>query len=117
MPSDRLTAGQTMKVGDKLTSPNQVYELILQGDGNLVLLGGLPSASTVLWAAGTAENFADHATLQEDCNFVLYSTSGKVLWATGTNAAGRTAPVLILQDDGNLVLYATTSFWATNTAH
>jgi hypothetical protein len=115
MSNDRLIAGQTMKVGDKLMSPNKVYELILQDDGNLVLLGGLPHAETVLWASGTEKNFLDHAIMQEDCNFVIYSQEGNVLWATGTNATGRTAPSLVLQDDGNLVFYASTSFWATNT--
>lgn len=42
------------------------------------------------------------AILQEDGNFVLYK-EGKALWATGTN--GKNGVNLIMQTDGNVVLY------------
>jgi surface antigen len=52
---------------------------------------------------------------QTDGNLVLYSQTGKALWATGTESAG--ANRLSVQADGNVVLYRdTTPLWATNTA-
>ena len=52
---------------------------------------------------------------QGDGNLVLYSPTGKVLWATGTESMG--ANRLSIQTDGNVALYRdSTPLWATNTA-
>jgi hypothetical protein len=52
---------------------------------------------------------------QGDGNLVLYR-AGRALWASGT--AGRPAGVCIMQDDGNLVIYAPGGqpLWASNTS-
>ncbi|NEQ66364.1 MAG: hypothetical protein F6K21_12840 [Symploca sp. SIO2D2] len=50
-------------------------------------------------------------SFQNDGNLVLYDRSGRVLWATGTNA-----DLLAVQSDGNVVLYERGApVWATNT--
>lgn len=51
---------------------------------------------------------------QTDGNLVLYNSSGKVIWATGTE--GRAA-TLQVQGDGNVVLYDTNNrpIWTTDT--
>jgi hypothetical protein len=46
---------------------------------------------------------ANYATQQTDGNFVLYNASNSALWAT--NTAGTNAQSIMMQDDGNLVLY------------
>lgn len=54
---------------------------------------------------------------QGDGNVVLYNTrSGDPVWATGTN--GRATANLVMQHDGNLVLYSSggTALWASGTA-
>ncbi|HWO63433.1 MAG TPA: hypothetical protein VNO31_25710, partial [Umezawaea sp.] len=68
---DTLQAGQNLAVGQQLDSENG-YSLVFQADGNLVLTDG----SDVVWASGTNGSDATTATLQEDGNFVLYTTSG-----------------------------------------
>jgi hypothetical protein len=52
--------------------------------------------------------------LQSDGNFVLYNTSGKPIWATGTEGRGAK---LNVQADGNVVLYdaSNRALWATDT--
>jgi hypothetical protein len=44
-----------------------------------------------------------HALMQPDGNFVCYDATGHAFWATGTN--GHPGSDIILQDDGNLVVY------------
>jgi hypothetical protein len=53
---------------------------------------------------GAAMNVSYHATLQSDGNFVLASSANTPLWSTGTAVAN--AGPLLMQDDGNLVLYS-----------
>jgi hypothetical protein len=53
--------------------------------------------------------------MQEDGNFVLYHVNGKLLWAS--NTSGKPGCHIVLQDDGNLVIYQpVVPVWATNTA-
>jgi RHS repeat-associated protein len=44
-----------------------------------------------------------HATMQSDGNFVLYNSANASQWSTGTG--GSNAGPIMMQDDGNLVLY------------
>ena len=44
-----------------------------------------------------------HATMQSDGNFVLSNSANNALWSTGTG--GTNAASIMMQDDGNLVLY------------
>lgn len=51
---------------------------------------------------------------QTDGNLVLYSPTGKPIWATGTEGQG--ADRFAIQSDGNVVLYAGNKvLWASNT--
>jgi RHS repeat-associated protein len=52
---------------------------------------------------GATFNVNNHATLQQDGNFVLYSSANNSLWAS--NTSGSNASSIMMQDDGNLVLY------------
>jgi len=110
---------------------------IMQTDGNFVIYddAGKPYWSTNSW--GQPGNWL---VLQSDGNLVLYNTAGRAVWATNTvqnwplpsdrllpgqqlhtnerlvSANGRVT--LIMQDDGNLVLYRTDNneaLWASNT--
>src|SRR5215472_1720317 len=108
---DQLHAGQQLNIGDQLVSKN--VNLIMQGDGNLVLyrtLYGRP-----LWATNTNGQPATFAVMQGDGNFVVYSANGTPYWNTGTY--GHPGAWLVLQGDGNLVVYnsAGNPLWASNT--
>ena len=50
--------------------------------------------------------------MQSDGNFVIYGPNG-ALWAT--NTSGNPGAYLVVQGDGNLVVYKPVPIWATNT--
>ena len=110
---DTLTQNQQLSVGQRLDSHNGRVNLIMQGDGNLVLyrtMFGLP-----LWASNTWGSPVTRTVMQSDGNLVAYAANGTPFWSTGTyNHPGSRA---ILQDDGNLVVYnpANQPLWASNT--
>ncbi len=112
-------------------------ELIMQGDGNLVLY---PKSGPAIWSSGTSGNPGATFAIQDDGNLVVYSASGQALWSSGT---GGIPPVptacgiftagtglgpgdyldscqacfeLTLQTAGNLVLYQQGGhpLWDTN---
>lgn len=99
----------TLRVNDSIKSNNGKYSLVQQGDGNLVLYG----LSGALWAnknmiAGST------TTMQGDGNLVSYQ-GGKARWAS--NTAGKAGVRLVVQDDGNVVIYTSAgkAVWSTNT--
>jgi hypothetical protein len=66
--------------------------------------------------SGPGGNASATLTLQgSDGNLVIYSTSGKALWDSGTN--GNPADVMLFQPDGNLVIYSEygLTLWDTDT--
>jgi len=74
------------------------YYLTLQGDGNVVLYN---SGQVPLWATNTFGRPATHLYFQPDGNLVLYNGS-QPLWASNTDGRGG---VLVIQNDGNVVIY------------
>ena len=111
--------------------------LRMQSDGNLVLYG---NAGTPLWSTGTYGNPGAKLVMQTDGNLVLYSSNDTPLWSTGTggkvnflntnkllsgqsilsnqNIISTDLKInLILQADGNLVLYSSngTPLWNAGT--
>src|SRR5690348_5219676 len=95
---DRLRAGEALAPGEALRSPNGLYELALQLDGNLVLYMG----RRALWASGTAGQPVKYVLMQDDGNFVLYGPT-QAIWDTGTHYTKPKGEYIVLQDDGNLV--------------
>jgi hypothetical protein len=107
--TDRVTSGTGLRLGESIVSPNGLYRLQLQTDGNLVLTR---PGNRVLWSLGKKSSWL---TLQPNGNLVafLYTKGG---WATNTGGNG--ASVLKLQDDGNVVLRrldTNVAVWQTKT--
>ena len=102
-PGEALTlaSGQALFAGDAVTSPNGVYTLIYQTDGNLVIYvtGGPP-----VWSSDTSGTCTGLAYMQPDGNFVIYDCMSQPIWSTGTS--GNSGAYLGLLDDGNLYIYA-----------
>ncbi len=112
---------------------------VMQSDGNLVVYS---STGCPLWASNTAGHTGAHFAVQDDGNLVVYDTANKPLWASGTGSIGATptqcgtlaaaqglAPGqtlaacggcfnLVMQSDGNLVVYKKGggSLWSSATA-
>ncbi|MGY6238386.1 protease pro-enzyme activation domain-containing protein [Burkholderia ambifaria] len=102
--------GMTLSSGQSLTSGNGANVLVMQGDGNLVLLRqGVPQ-----WSSRTYNHAGAYATMQGDGNLVVYSSGGAPLWYSGTS--GNPGAATYLQDDGNIVIYARIPSWSSNTA-
>lgn len=112
--TDSLSSGQSLNVGDYLTSSNGLYTLHLQGDGNLVLYG---PGFYPYWSSATTGKAAQNLIMQGDGNLVLYADAhGHATWAS--NTVGNPDSHVVLQGDGNLVIYNSSgkTLWATNTA-
>jgi len=111
---DFMAPGEALLANQKKTSSDGRFQLIYQGDGNLVLYQiGLGA----LWASNTWGTSPGQAIMQGDGNLVVYDASGRALWASGT--WGNPGSSLSVQSDGNVVVYrpAGPAIWATNTTY
>src|SRR5579859_7291129 len=103
---DRLSQNQGLTIGQSINSISGRVSLILQSDGNLVLISTLKPD----WASG--QHFGAFAVvMQTDGNLVLIDGNGNALWASGTY--DYPGAFLIVQNDGHLVIYNTAneSIW------
>jgi len=113
-----LELGCSLAPGQELMSPNGFYKLVMQPDGNLVLYDGHSSS---MWASNTGGQQNCHFRVQTNGDLVVYANHSYPVWSSGTctrfEGMDRTHPRarLVLQNDGNLVLYKAKSVWATNT--
>lgn len=100
---DTLAPDQQLVAQDQLTSPNGVYQAVMQADGNLVVYGRGRST----WQSRSYGQYDNRLVMQGDGNLVIYGAQNQVRWHTNTwgNAGSR----LVMQDDGNLVLYNASS--------
>ncbi|MBN6771834.1 hypothetical protein JRG42_02790 [Pseudomonas granadensis] len=109
-----LPPNQTMTVGQYLQSENGRFRLLLQSDGNLVIKDG----EAVIWIADSNQAYSKtlhQKRMREPLQFVisnngfLYDPSRRRLWiAEGNHSTDKSLwynAHLILQDDGNLVIY------------
>lgn len=107
---DHTDAGTVLHAGDKLQSSNG-YVAYMQGDGNFVVYN--PSG-TAVWNTHTAGHPGAHLSVQVDGNVVLYASNGDALWSTKTASRDMVPSKLVMQGDGNLVLYAgTVALWSS----
>jgi hypothetical protein len=104
-PCGQLLPNQSLSPNQQVVSCNGQYNLIMQGDGNLVLYrGGSP-----MWSTGTWGTQANLAIMQSDGNFVLYGAS-KAYWSTGT--FGHSGARLVVGDDGKLAV--SVEYWTAS---
>jgi hypothetical protein len=91
---------RAMTPGQSLKSKNGLYRFAFQTDGNLVVYN---LQNKALWNSGTYTKPAVNLEMQPGGNLVLYDAARNPLWATWTSVPNS---YLILQNDGNLVLYS-----------
>ncbi|MEV5961801.1 hypothetical protein AB0L70_08555 [Kribbella sp. NPDC051952] len=107
-----LGPNRALKAGQALFSTNRIYRLMMQTDGNLVLV---KNGKTALWGTGTGKNPGAWVVMQSDGNLIVYTAANKPLWSSKT--AIRTGSVLQMLNTGNAVIvHGRTTVWATNTA-
>jgi hypothetical protein len=99
--ASRLVTGQRLSAGWYLQSPNRDCEVLMQTDGNLVLLS--PS-HVPLWASGTNGHRGAYARLDPSGHFLIRSSTGGVL--SQTPAAGPSAH-LEVRNDADISLLTT----------
>jgi len=100
----RGTTGSELQIGYSLKSDNGNYIATMQHDGNFVIYCG----SQAIWSTQTdGNNVFEGLMFQKDGNLVIYTISNggikEPIWSSGTYRTE--ADYLILQDNGNLVLY------------
>lgn len=145
--SNVLWTNQSMHPGQYLLSQSGRYQFIFQTDGNVVLYD-LWNGHRALWASNTVNRRgfwstrSDTLTMQGDGNLVLYGyyinsltydiwhvpgqpVQRSAFWASNSNdntwVQYRADPTLVVQNDGNVVIYVypltarISPIWATNT--
>jgi hypothetical protein len=113
-----IAAGQGLVINAFQTSCDGRFQLILQPDGNLVLYQN----GTAYWQSATVGGkIAYSFVMQGDGNAVLYGPSTtnpnpNPVWSTGT--AGNPGATLVVQTDGNMVVYSSggRALWNSHTA-
>lgn len=115
---DSLTPGNSLFKGDgpssRITSKNGCFNLVLQTDGNLVLYNN--TNRSTLWSSRTADNPTVYqARLNYNGALEVTSQRSEVIYSSGKSS--KKARYIILQNDGNLVVYGNSKdvFWSTNT--
>ncbi len=93
-PSEVLHAGQFLRSADRR------YQVLMRGDGNLVLYDTYDRS--IDWASNTAAA-GSTLVMQPDGTMQLVGAFGRVVWSSGT--AGYPGAAAILQTDGNFVIY------------
>lgn len=94
----------TLLPGDNLLSSDNMYKLLYQTDGNLVIYPNY--GGQAIWSSNTAGKLPGKAVIQIDGNFVLYDKNNYPYWATNTYNKGAGPYRLTMQKDRNLVLYS-----------
>lgn len=111
---ERMHVNQQLRPGDALVSPSGALRLALDSSGDLVL-SETATGARVWHPDDPPVQGGDRAILGEDGNFVVYD-GDTPLWDTGTDQ--HPGAVLVLQDDFNLVVYASdgSPLWGSGTA-
>ena len=100
-------------------SANRKYFFNFQPDGNLVIYRSADNKT--LWSSGTTRRGVTKCEFQNDGNLVLTSSNNRVVWDAFAHQSQQTGTIvesaadnkkraarnaLIMQNDGNLVIYA-----------
>ena len=117
-PRNTLTCGETLYLGQKLTSPNGQYTLVLQKDGNLGVYRTCDNYS-VFSALTKSQTISDgyYAVLQPDGNFAVKDENNMPVWYNSTQNKDENKNVVKLLDNGSLAVYSGSEcIWSTSPA-
>ena len=103
-----LGPGGKLTPGESLVSANGQYTFTFQPEGALTLTG-----PGVNWTNNTKGADVGCLVMQSDGNLVLRDVKGNDIWHSGTF---NHASFLVIQDDGNAVIYQLGNIWDTGTS-
>jgi len=99
-----LRTGERLTIYESLRSQNGQYQLVMQGDGNLV--SRRLSDGAVIWNSATDGNPGAFCVMQPDGNFVVYSADGRrALYNTYARTSPRTDHFLVLSEEGQVLVF------------
>jgi hypothetical protein len=91
--------------GEMLWSPNSLYYLIYQTDGNLCAYEKGTSSGLPYWCTNVFPEYPpDRLIMEYNCNLVAYSEYDLSYWTSWTSGLGSNC-YLTIQDDQNVVIY------------
>ncbi len=95
-----VAKNEALAPGATVSACGGCFDLVMQGDGNLVVY---KKGGTAIWQSHTASTDGYTTEVRSGGNVALVSKQGCELWST--NTGGHTGARLAMQDDGNLVVY------------
>ena len=98
-PDPSLSGDEWLNQDEYVTSPNGIFTLYYQADGNLVV----SYYATPIWSSLTDGTSPGAAYMQADGNFVVYDANDTPLWDTGT--AGNPGAYVSVTDSGDLAVF------------
>ncbi len=105
-----IASGGTLTAGSHISSPNNLFKLIMQDDGDLVVrnpgLRGSIGDGPLDWHTGTAgagSGSGYHLDMLSNGDLVVYDGSAGIVWDSGTS--GHSGAHLELMPDGMLVIF------------
>ena len=109
--TNTMESGTTIYEGQTITSQDNRFKLVYQGDGNLVLYR---EDGARLWTSGTGGHEPGEVRMDTDGALVIFGPYPTIVWSHSTDSPGAR---LVVQNDGNMVIYSTSNepLWATNT--
>lgn len=113
--ANTLLAGDTLSVGQKLTSENGDFFLIMQDDGNLCIYKTADNGfvwGSMIYGFSNAKLY-----MQTDGNVVIYDGAMTAKWVIGTHVSQdlkygeeRYKPTKLVLENDRIVLYSQTGF-------
>jgi hypothetical protein len=99
-------AQTNISVPDAINSERVTDELVLQGDGNLVIYCISCSPAKAIWSSQTAGKKCKTLFFQTDGELVLKNENNKIVWRSNirSKCPGSERAYFTLQDDGNLAM-------------
>jgi len=106
-----LNAGESIFVGQTLTSDDGRYYATLQADGNFVVYQNYGHRRAV-WSTRTARKGAVRATMEHHGDFALFDAANNVVWRTKTNGPYRKFAVT---EHGQAMVLTVRHWWTSGT--
>ena len=97
---DRCVGNAVLEKGKNLTSSNGFYTFSLKGDGNLEII----CDGNKIWESNTEGKDIDVLYLAKG-GLALYETNKTVAWSGGAWKRDMGPETIIMQNDGNFVMY------------